>query len=98
MSLRASTMLSGSTASSRSRNTASAAEASAFSTIFRRVAGTARRERAAFILLVEERLYRLSAKGGVQDLHRMGHRESAVAHLLQGRLDLEHAAGVGGND
>ena len=50
---RAAALLSGATASSRSRNTASAAEASAFSAIFRRVAGTARRERAAFMLLVE---------------------------------------------
>src|SRR5919107_6245383 len=98
ISLRAAALLSGATASSRSRNTASASEASAFSTMFRRVAGTARRERAAFMLFIEERLYGLSAQRGVQDLNRVGHRKTPVAHLLQARLDLEHAAGVGGND
>ena len=71
---RAAALLSGATASSRSRKTASASEASAFSTIFRLVAGTARRERAAFMLFVEQRLYGLSAQGGVENLHRVGHR------------------------
>src|SRR5918999_472522 len=93
---RAAALLSGATASSRSKNTASASEASAFSTIFRRVAGTARRERAAIMLLVEKRLYRISAQGGVEDLHGVGHRKTLVPHLLQASLDLEHAAGVGG--
>src|SRR5215210_711475 len=95
---RAAALLSGATASSRSKNTASASEPSAFSTIFRRVAGTARRERAAIMLFVEKRLYRISAQGGVEDLHRVGHREAVPAHPLQGRLYLQHTTGVGGDD
>src|SRR5918995_3424306 len=98
MSLRASALLSGAIASSRSRNTASAAEAIAFSAIFRRVAGTARRERGAFMLLVEECLYGLCAQRGVKDLHGVGHRKAVPAHLLQRGLYLKHATGVGGDD
>src|SRR5215210_6438611 len=96
-SARASALLPGATASSRSRKTASASEASAFSIISRRVAGTASRERAALKSFLEQRLYRLPAQGGVEDLNGVDHRDAVVSHPLQGRLYLEHAARVGGN-
>src|SRR5215211_7705442 len=48
-------------------------------------------------LSIEQRLDGLAAQRGVEDLHRVG-RRNAVAGLLEGGLDLEDAAGVGGNE
>src|SRR5829696_9932642 len=97
-SARAPDLLAGATASSRSRKMASASEASAFSTIPRRVAGTASRERGTPKLFLEQRLYRLATQGGVEDLNGVTHRDTIVAHPLEGRLYLQHAARVGRDD